>query len=85
MFRSKSLVIALVVIFSVIVALSLNKASAGNPFGKIIMKLNQILYLLTEEVIPRLDECCGPPFGIPKTGQTTSYAEGDLLIMEMGR
>ena len=63
-------------IFSVIVALNLNNASAGNSFHLIVEKLDKIIRLLEEGC-----ETCEPPeLGVPKTGQTTCYnVDGNVI------
>lgn len=81
MFKSKNLLMAMVVVITLVLSLHLTNASAGNPFTKIKQKLNEILHLLNDEVIPRLD-----PIGVPKTGVTTSYGViGDDGDLQMGR
>ena len=71
----KLLVAGLLTIVAAFTLFGLGNASDGNPFSLINMKLNEIIRLLQEEVIPQLG--CEPIIGVPKTGQTTSYATGD--------
>ena len=80
--KSKFFSVGLIVLLAVVLALSYSDASGGNPFKKILFKLNKIIHLLEEEVIPGIN--CEPIIGIPQTGQTESYAAGDDGALQMG-
>ena len=92
MFKSKRLIVLVVVLVSVIMASNLSNASAGNPFNRILNKLNEIIQILEENLLPVPCDpvpCepvpCEPiELGVPKTGQTTSHAAGDDGDLEMG-
>jgi len=64
-----ALVVSLVFVFQVS-----NYAVAEPKNNQIIDKLNNIQQTLDDEIIPILESCHG---GVPKTGQKSSYAEGD--------
>ena len=83
MFKSTRLIVAVVMVFFVIMAVNSNNlfADKGGPNALILEELTYIESLLNNEVIPKLDICCG---GVPKTGQTESYAECDDGDLEMG-
>ena len=81
MLRKKTLLVGILALFVVVVMSQLGDASNGNPFNKILKKLDLIIRLLEEEVIPQLN--CETVLGIPKTGQQTVYAscdDGDLQV-----
>jgi len=96
MFESKRLIVAMVAVFFVIMGVNSKnvfadppQGEAGPPQAVILEELDNIEYLLTEEVIPKLEcpEC--PPCPeceahVPKTGQTTLYATGDDGDLRMG-
>ncbi len=44
---------------------------------EVLKELDQIQKTLNEQVIPQLDKCCNTNLGVPRTGQTISYAAGD--------
>lgn len=69
--KSKFLFVGLVVLITVVLALSYSDASGGNPFRKILFKLNKIIHLLENEVIPGIN--CEDLLGVPQTGQTICY------------
>jgi hypothetical protein len=50
---------------------------------KILKKLDQIQKTLDEQVVPKLDECCGK-IGVPRRGQTTSYGPGGNGALQRG-
>jgi len=75
-----------VIVFSMMVCLAFlpvlsETIYAQGPFDEISEKLDTIQETLDNEVIPKLDMCCG---GLPKTGQTESYALGDDGDLEKG-
>ncbi len=97
MFKSKRLIVLLVLVFAFsIVTLNLNNASAGNPFAGnpfklILKKLNKIILILEENLLPvPCDPVpCDPVpcidyTQVPKTGKTTYYAEGDDGDLQKG-
>ena len=52
---------------AVVATSQLGDASKGNPFHKIMEKLDLIIQMLEEEVIPQLG--CETVVGVPQTGQ----------------
>jgi hypothetical protein len=76
--KSKLLFVGLAVLITVVMAFSYSDASGKNPFKRILFKLNKIIHLLEDEVIPGLD--CEHPAGVPKTGQTECYeTDGNII------
>ena len=80
--NTKMLVFIAIVFLTVAATSQLGDASKGNPFHKILEKLDLVVQLLEQEVIPQLG--CEPIFGIPRTGQTTLYSPGDDGDLQMG-
>ena len=74
-------IVGLAMVSLAIMAINSNNAFAGGIPHDILSKLETIQQTLDSQVIPRLDQCCG---GVPKTGQTESYAPGDDGDLQMG-
>ncbi len=72
MFNSKPLIVGLVVVLSLIMASSLENVTGKEE--KTEDKIDEILYMLTYEVVPRL------PGAVPKTGQTQCWGMGKFTI-----
>jgi len=53
----------------------------GSPDAQILKELDQIQYILDNNVVPKLGILSGE---VPKTGQTTSYAPGDDGALQKG-
>ena len=81
--KSSMLIVAMVMACFVIMAVNSNSVMAGNKGNKggVPEKLDTIEETSDNQVIPLLETCCG---GVPKTGQTTSYATGDDGDLEKG-
>jgi hypothetical protein len=77
----KKLILGLILVSFAILHINSYNAFAGGIPHKIIKKLNAIQNTLDNEVIPRLDQCCG---GVPKTGQIESYYPGDDGDLQTG-
>ena len=56
---------------------------AGSPFESINQKLDQIQNTLDNQVVPKIDQCCGK-IRVPRTGQTNSFVPGDDGALQMG-
>lgn len=91
MFKSKNLIVLVIVLVFFMVAFNINGASAGKPFNLILKKLNKIIHILEENLLPVPCEPvpCDPvpciDFSqVPKTGQTTFYASGDDGDLQKG-
>lgn len=79
--KSKQLVgFGAMLFFLIMGVISISVFAQGKP-DEILTKLETIQQTLDSQVIPRLDQCCG---GVPKTGQTESYAPGDDGDLQMG-
>jgi hypothetical protein len=77
MFKSKKLILVL----AIIGCLMVSRTIAWSPLYAITEKLDELIHLLKNDVIPRLDEYRKPTLTVAKTGQTVSYAsrdDGDL-------
>jgi hypothetical protein len=89
MLRHKTFILAAVLLCLIIMPLySTNVFAQGIP--EAIQRLNHIQQTLDEQIIPKLDqcnqcpECPGCTVGVPKTGQTTTYALGDDGDLQKG-
>ena len=74
-------IVGLTMVSFAIMAINSSNAFAGGISHDILQKLDTIQQTLDDQVIPKLDQCCG---GVPVTGQTTSYTTGDDGDLQMG-
>jgi hypothetical protein len=87
--RKIMIVLALVVAFSfTVMATNYNLVLADDAVEKdILKKVKRIKSILNNQVLPKLDVCFACPessAGVPKTGQTVTYATGDDGDLQKG-
>ena len=74
-------IVGLIMVSFTLMAINSNNAFAGGIPHDILSKLETIQQTLDDQVIPKLDHCCG---GVPKTGQTKSFTPGDDGDLQIG-
>jgi len=79
----KRLTYAIGIVFLVLAVINVDYVFAEPPHQEIIQKLETIQQTIDNQVVPKLDECCGK-IGVPKTGQTFSYSDYDDGYYEIG-
>jgi hypothetical protein len=79
----RKLIALLAMSFLVVLTVNSSNVFAESPNDKILKKLDKIQKTLDDQVLPKLDECCGK-IGVPRTGQTTTYAPGDDGDLQKG-